>query len=181
MFRLGLCLPIVALLTLSGCEDVGPDAGCFEREVEEEFDNPYIRNTCDYASPCERLELLCPGSDESVDCGPDEAIVENPEALECILDVLAEGESGLVSWSATAAEDRGWAHRSRRLWTRGSKGYFASSHQVDLSVDIDGVRYVKLRSRSSFAECRDANTNAGKLRCVMDPWTEVLGVVIPAD
>ena len=180
MLRLAVFLSVAVLASLlPGCEEVGPDADCFERTEDEEFGNPRISNTCEWEYPCDGLNLECPGHEEAVDCGPDEASVQNPEALTCILDALAEGKRGAFSWSTTAASNPGWARRRHELWTRGGKAYYASAHFVDLDVDIDGVRYVKLRSRGAFARCRDASSTPDRLRCLMDPWTEVLGVVIP--
>ena len=135
MLRLGTLVALSALVALPGCEEVGPDADCFERSEDEEFGNPHISNHCEWESPCESLSLECPGSDEAVDCGPEDARVQNPDALTCILDALAEGERGAYSWSSTAAEDRGWASRQRRLWSRGGTAYFASSHRIDLGDD----------------------------------------------
>ena len=167
------------MLSTTACDGpVGPDADCFERDVTEEFENPFIRYSCEVERPCEGLQLRCPGSDEAVDCGPDEAIVQDSGPLMCILDALAEGEHGHYSWSTTADADPGWASRGRNLWARGGKGYFASDHTIDLGTEIDGVRYVKLRSRSEFAACRDATTDPERLRCLMDPFTKVIGVVI---
>lgn len=178
MQQFGLIVSVVVLASLAGCGEVGPDSDCFERSTSEEFDNVSIRNTCSPKRLCESLQLQCPGYDEAVDCGPSEASVENHEALTCILDALADGENGELSWSTTAQDDPGWAVRSHRLWTVGANAYYAGSHRVDLGVRVDGVRFVKLRSRGAFANCRDESTDAKRLECVMDPWREVLGVVL---
>ncbi len=177
MLRLGL-IGSLCVVALGGCQELGPAAHCFEAYEDDEFGNPYIRNTCEYETPCDDVTLLCPGNDESVDCGPDTAIVEDPDALQCMLDGLARGEDGVYFVSRTAEAEPGWAVRSQSLWTRGKKGYFVSGHIVDLGRTSGGVRYVELRPRRHFAACRDAATAPEQLRCVLDPWREVLGVVI---
>lgn len=177
MQRLGLIASVVFLASVAGCEEVGPDSDCFERRTTEEFGNVSIHNTCSPMRLCESLSLQCPGADEEVDCGPADASVETPEALTCILDVLAQGENGHVSWGTTSQDSPAVA-RSHDLWIVGKNAYYASRHVVDLNVEVDGVRFVQLRSRRDFANCRDESTNAKRLKCVMDPWTEVLGVVL---
>lgn len=167
---------------LPGCADeagADGDAACFEWSAVEDIGSVYLSNTCEYERPCEHLSLRCPGTSEAVDCDLSDAVIENPEALLCILDALAEEEEGAFSWSATADDDPGWAERTHRLWTRGGRTYHASNHNVDLSTDADGVREVQLRPPSDFAACRDKETDAERIACLMDPWTEVLEVVLP--
>ena len=178
VLRPRLLVSVLLFSFVTGCAEETGDADCFEWAVAEDIGAVYAVNTCSFERPCDDLEFLCPGTDPAVDCEFSEAKIENPEALTCILDALAQEEEGAYTWSSTAEDDQGWANRSHDIWTRGGSSYYSMEHSVDLSVDSDGVLEVRLRPAADFAACRDAGTDTERLECLTNPWSEVVGVVL---
>lgn len=125
------------------------DCCCFE--VDGDADHPILGIACMAGdAPCEAPQALCP--DAQTQCGAAELQVTSAEGLECILNRLASGEAGLVTWGVAAGN--GIAGSSHSLFVQADGTAFVSTYAYDdVSYTYGAVERRALQAASFFTDC----------------------------
>lgn len=136
--------------TAAACGAAGiDDCCCFE--VGGDAEHPLLEIAClagDVA--CESPQALCP--EAQTQCDVADLQVTSAEGLECILNRLASGEPGLVTWGVAASN--GISGSSHSLFVQADGTAFVSTYAYDdVSYTYGAVERRSLQPASFFTDC----------------------------
>ncbi len=125
------------------------DCCCFE--VGGDAEHPILSIACMAGdAPCEAPQAQCP--DAQTQCAAADLQVTSAEGLECILNRLASGEPGLVTWDVAASN--GISGSSHRLFVQPDGTAFVSTYAYDdVSYTYGAVDRRALQPGSFFTDC----------------------------
>ena len=125
------------------------DCCCFE--VRGDPEHPLLGIACMAGdAPCEAPQALCPAA--QTQCDVAELQVTSAEGLECILNRLASGEPGLVTWGVAASD--GISGSSHSLFVQADRTAFVANYAYDdVSYTYGALERRSLQAASFFTDC----------------------------
>jgi hypothetical protein len=160
----------------AACEhDVVDDCCCFYEELEY-----YVRTACAFEPLCGSFSVQCPMG--PTDCPAETASISDEAELECALQALAQGSSGLVSYRVVHTGDTGAVpvYDTRYLYLRGDgTAFLATESLADSPAAHGGAQLVQLAEASTLAQCSTLDDTSAKIGCLFDAVTSELETCLP--
>jgi hypothetical protein len=137
-----------------------------------------------YPTPmlCNALEIQCPVEDPDCpvtkDLSGGEFVIDDEEALTCILTALRDGTEGTLQWHYTGASQPGYAYYDQTVHILPDRRTFTSVLAVvDLGGEWSDVTEQALAAPDGFDACLQAADVRERAACLLEPTDgEVLAV-----